>query len=182
LLLKNLEPVLRIIGCNTEYTLYEVLGSGGIVPTFLTSALDGDEWSASSLSHFTPEETAPHNHCIEAGRAPQVWMLCRRDKSLASAGNRIPISSSSSPVTIPTELSRLPILKQWFCGMLFLQSFYQINGSVVIPPYLIITSTYIMHSFPSNTKLRIICTLNNGCNAMVWFLYHYDNISRSIQP
>jgi len=31
-----------------------VLGSGGIVPPLLTSALDGGEWSASRFSCFTP--------------------------------------------------------------------------------------------------------------------------------
>jgi len=28
----------------------------------LTSALDGGEWSASHIGHFTPKETAPDTH------------------------------------------------------------------------------------------------------------------------
>jgi hypothetical protein len=32
----------------------KTLGSGGAVPPFLTSALDGGEWSASCPGHFTP--------------------------------------------------------------------------------------------------------------------------------
>jgi hypothetical protein len=35
------------------------VGSGGIAPPFLTTGLDGGEWSASRPSHFTPAETAP---------------------------------------------------------------------------------------------------------------------------
>jgi hypothetical protein len=32
----------------------KTLGSGGIAPPFLTSALDGGEWSASRADRFTP--------------------------------------------------------------------------------------------------------------------------------
>jgi hypothetical protein len=35
-----------------------------MVPRFLTSALDGGEWSASRLCHFTPGERAPGTHWI----------------------------------------------------------------------------------------------------------------------
>jgi hypothetical protein len=39
-------------------------GSGGIAPPFLTSALDGGEWSASRPYRFTPGERAPGTHWI----------------------------------------------------------------------------------------------------------------------
>jgi hypothetical protein len=40
-------------------------GSGVIAPLiFLTSALDGGEWSASLPGHFTPRERAPGTHWI----------------------------------------------------------------------------------------------------------------------
>jgi hypothetical protein len=39
-------------------------GSEGIVHAFLTSALDGGEWSASRPSHFTPRERASGTHRI----------------------------------------------------------------------------------------------------------------------
>jgi hypothetical protein len=40
-------------------------GSGGIAPRILlTSALDGDEWSASRPGRFTPKERAPDTHWI----------------------------------------------------------------------------------------------------------------------
>jgi hypothetical protein len=41
-----------------------MLGSGGIAPPFLTSALDGREWSASRPCLFTPGERAPGTHLI----------------------------------------------------------------------------------------------------------------------
>jgi hypothetical protein len=37
----------------------DVLGSGGIAPTFLTLAIDGGEWSATHPCHFTPRERGP---------------------------------------------------------------------------------------------------------------------------
>jgi hypothetical protein len=37
---------------------------GGIAPSFLTSALDGSEWSASLPSHFTPRGKSPLTHGI----------------------------------------------------------------------------------------------------------------------
>jgi len=42
--------------------------------TFLTSALDGHEWSPSRLGSFTPEESTPLPTEQTAGWAPeQVW-------------------------------------------------------------------------------------------------------------
>jgi hypothetical protein len=38
--------------------------SGGIAPSFLTSALDGGKWSASRPDRLTPGERAPGTHWI----------------------------------------------------------------------------------------------------------------------
>jgi hypothetical protein len=38
------------------------MGSEGLAPPFLTSALDGCEWLASRPSRFTAEERAPGSH------------------------------------------------------------------------------------------------------------------------
>jgi len=47
--------------------------------TFLTSALDGDEWSGSRPGHFIPRERVPLLIEQEAGWAPEpVWMFWRR--------------------------------------------------------------------------------------------------------
>jgi hypothetical protein len=43
---------------------YYLQASGGMVPLFLTSPLDGDEWLASRLWRFTPTETALGTHWI----------------------------------------------------------------------------------------------------------------------
>jgi hypothetical protein len=37
---------------------------GGVAPPFLTSALDGDEWSASRTYHISPGDGVPSTRCI----------------------------------------------------------------------------------------------------------------------
>jgi hypothetical protein len=52
-------------GLNSLSTCHEdIWGSGGIAPPFLTSALDGGEWSTSHPCCFTPGETALGTHCV----------------------------------------------------------------------------------------------------------------------
>ena len=46
-------------------------GSGVIAPSFLTSALNGSEWSPPSLGRFTPAEVPPVPTKQKAGRAPE---------------------------------------------------------------------------------------------------------------
>jgi hypothetical protein len=77
-------------------------GSGGIAPPFLTSALDGGEWSASRPGWCTPREKGAGTHWIGAGWAPeQVWTLWSREKSLVPAGNQTP---AIQPIAILTEV------------------------------------------------------------------------------
>jgi hypothetical protein len=53
------------------------IGSGDIAPPFLTSALDGGEWSSSRPCRFTPREKSSVARC-----APKpVWTLWRREGS-----------------------------------------------------------------------------------------------------
>jgi hypothetical protein len=47
-----------------------MLGNGGIAPPFLTSGVDGTEWSASRPYRFTPWERAPGTHWIGRWAAP----------------------------------------------------------------------------------------------------------------
>jgi hypothetical protein len=49
-------------------------GSGGIAPPFLTSALDGGEWSASRPCCFIPGERAPSTHSIGGWVGPRVGL------------------------------------------------------------------------------------------------------------
>jgi hypothetical protein len=55
------------------------MGSANIVPPFLTSTLDGGEWSASGLCRFTPGERA-------GWASKSVKTLWRRENS-SNAGN-----------------------------------------------------------------------------------------------
>jgi hypothetical protein len=59
------------------------MGSGGIDPKFLTSAVDGCEFSASCSGLFIPVSIV-----CEAGWAPeQVWTIWSKEKVLAADGN-----------------------------------------------------------------------------------------------
>jgi hypothetical protein len=51
---------------------YNIWGSGGIAPPFLTSTLVGSEWSASCPSACTPGETAPVTHWIGGWLGPRA--------------------------------------------------------------------------------------------------------------
>jgi hypothetical protein len=85
------------------------MGSGGIAPPLLTSALDGDEWSTLRPGRFTPGEIAASTrwigrwvgpraglHAVEnsesnPGRAARSLLLYRLsypDSSLSSLGIR----------------------------------------------------------------------------------------------
>jgi hypothetical protein len=62
--------------CLIIYALcYEdIWGSGGITPLFLTSVLDGGEWSASHACRFTPGEIAPGTHWVEGWVGPRAGL------------------------------------------------------------------------------------------------------------
>jgi hypothetical protein len=79
--------------------------------SFMTSALDGCEWSASCPSRALPPGTGPLVPIAqEAGWTPEpVWIQRIEEKSLAPAGDRTPIARSSSPEsdTILPELTLL---------------------------------------------------------------------------
>jgi hypothetical protein len=50
-----------------------------MAPPFLTSALDGGEWSVSRLGHFTPGERAPVPIGEEAGWAQSRSGRCGKE-------------------------------------------------------------------------------------------------------
>jgi hypothetical protein len=64
--------------------------SGGIAPTFLTSELDGGEWSVSRSGRFTPGMIVLCTQWIGGwmGLGAPVWTLWSWERSLASASNR----------------------------------------------------------------------------------------------
>jgi hypothetical protein len=61
-------------------------GSGGIANVFLTSELDGGEWSASRFGRFTTGERTPDTQWIEGCLGPTAGL----DK-VAKRGKEIPV-------------------------------------------------------------------------------------------
>jgi hypothetical protein len=71
-------------------------GSGGIAPSFLTSALDGDQLSASCNGRFTTREASPGTHWMKVGESQsrfgsfgeeKISYLCRESKPRRPARN-----------------------------------------------------------------------------------------------
>jgi hypothetical protein len=60
---------------------------GGIAPTFLTLALDGDEWSASRPGLFTSGEIAPDTNWIGSWVGPRVVLDIEEEKNHTPGGN-----------------------------------------------------------------------------------------------
>jgi hypothetical protein len=91
------------------------LGGGGRKYSsclFLTSALDGGEWSASRPANASPPGKGPPVTTVqEAGWAPEpVWTQRLEEKSFCLYRDRTPIVRSFSPYsdTILNELLRVP--------------------------------------------------------------------------
>jgi hypothetical protein len=78
--------------------------------SFLTSALEGGEWSASRPGRALPPGKEPPVPTVqEAGWAPEpVWTQRLEEESSASVGDRIPTVQSD---TVLTELHRLSTIK-----------------------------------------------------------------------
>jgi hypothetical protein len=73
---------------------------------FLTSILDGGEWSASCSDHFNPGVTAPGTDLIGARCAAElVWMQWQREKYPCPCQQLNPGHPVSSSVTILSKLS-----------------------------------------------------------------------------
>jgi hypothetical protein len=86
-----------------------VWGSEDIPPPFLTSALDGGEWSASWPGRFTqPGETAPRYPLDRRLGGPhrRSWRN-GEEKNIASAGNRTPVVQ---PVARCNTVSAISVL------------------------------------------------------------------------
>jgi hypothetical protein len=62
-------------------------GTGGIAPSFLTSALDGGEWSVSRPSRFTPRGKALGTHWIGGWMSLGVGLEAVEERKSYIAGN-----------------------------------------------------------------------------------------------
>jgi hypothetical protein len=81
--------------------------SGIITPPFFTGTLEGSDWSDSRTGRFNPGEGVPVPIGYEAGwDLEPVWTLWRRDKYLASPGNRAP-DVLSVAVAIPAVVLQI---------------------------------------------------------------------------
>jgi hypothetical protein len=57
--------------------------SEGTAPPFLTSALDGGEWSASGPCRFTPGKGASSTHCIGGWVGPRAGMNVMEKRNIS---------------------------------------------------------------------------------------------------
>jgi hypothetical protein len=76
-------------------------GRGCIDPPFLTSALDGGEWSASRPGRFTPRERNPCTHWIGVRVDLKAGLDAVKKNSLPLPGIELR-PSIPKPVAIPT--------------------------------------------------------------------------------
>jgi hypothetical protein len=125
------------------------IGSGCIGPPFLTSTLDGGEWSASRLGVFTPGEFGPITDGQEALWASEpVWTLRGREK-LALAEIRTPdIQLVAILVNINQIMTRRVMCRFSFNFTTFL---YLVNFGIIL--------TFILrlqHNMPYITFILIL--------------------------
>jgi hypothetical protein len=70
LLLKNV----KLSVCVINQDAMKMYGGGGIAPLFLTSTVDGGEWSASRPCRFTSEKRAPGTLSVEGWVDPRTGL------------------------------------------------------------------------------------------------------------
>jgi hypothetical protein len=79
-----------------------------MVSPFLTSALDGAKWSASSPCRFTPYGKSFRNTLDRRLGGPKIWpRRCGVEIDLSPVLRIEPWPFSQQPVTIPAELSQI---------------------------------------------------------------------------
>jgi hypothetical protein len=91
----------------------------GRVHAFLTSALDGGEWSASRPCCFTPGKTAPGTHCIGGWVGPKAG-LDVMEKSKISCTYRESNADSSVVQTVAQSLYRLSYSDSLVCAYIYI--------------------------------------------------------------
>jgi hypothetical protein len=79
-----------------------------VAPLFLTSVIDGDEWSASHTYSFIPRERAPYAHCLGGwvGLGASLDYV-EKSKIFCPCQESNPKLWAIQPVAILTELSQL---------------------------------------------------------------------------
>jgi hypothetical protein len=89
------------------YAMKAYWGSGVQLHAFLTSALDGGEWSTSRLGSFTPKEKSPGCHWITGWVGPRAGLdTVVKGNILNPGGTRNPDHPARIAQRYTTELSR----------------------------------------------------------------------------
>jgi hypothetical protein len=72
----NLNGKVNVSLCLINYASSneDVMGSGGIAPSFSIAVLDRDDWSASRPGCFVSGEIAPGTHCIGGWVGPRAGL------------------------------------------------------------------------------------------------------------
>jgi hypothetical protein len=92
-------------------TPWRRVGSGGIVVAFVTSALDGGEWSVSLPCRFIPGERAPGTYWIGGWVGLRASLDAKEERRISCPFRESnPGRPTRSTVAVPSELSRLPYL------------------------------------------------------------------------
>jgi hypothetical protein len=65
----------------------DIYGSRGIAPPFLTSTLDGGEWTAFRPCRLTPGTPPPCTHCIGGWVGPRVGLDAAEDRKIFNSGS-----------------------------------------------------------------------------------------------
>jgi hypothetical protein len=83
--------------CLIKHCHEDIWGSGGTAPPFLTSALDGGEWSASRPGRLTPEERTPSTHSTGGWVGPRTGLDAVKRKIMT-----LPESNPGRPARRPS--------------------------------------------------------------------------------
>jgi hypothetical protein len=102
------------------------MGSGGIIPPFLTSAVGGGEWSGSVPGHFTPGERSPGTHWLGGCVGLRPGLHAVEKRKILSLPAIEPWPSGPCPSAILTELFRL-LVNRRFIEKYFKQKLYVIR-------------------------------------------------------
>jgi hypothetical protein len=78
----------------THYAMKAYEGSGDIAPPFLTSALDGEAWSASRPYRFGPGDRVASTHCVRGWVGSRTGLDAMEQKKVLSLPGLEPRSFS----------------------------------------------------------------------------------------